>query len=78
MTTEKAKPLTYLEWVALSTLYQHRDRVSSPVRYVGLPATVQALITHEPPLAQWVGKRSDNQIHITVEGIAAWEASREG
>ena len=76
MTTEKVRSLTYLEWVALSTLYQHQDRVSSPVRYVGLPATIRALIAHDPPLAKWVGKPSDNQVHITPEGIAAWELLR--
>jgi len=76
MTTEKVKSLGYLEWVALSTLYQLRERTSSPVRYVGLPATVHSLIEHQPPLVAWVGKRSENQIHITADGIATYEASR--
>ncbi|MBK8024713.1 MAG: hypothetical protein IPK19_25640 [Chloroflexi bacterium] len=75
MTTPQVKPLTYLEWVALIALYQHRDRVSSPLRYIGLPATVDALAAHQPPLVQWVGKRSENQIHITAEGIATCEAT---
>jgi len=74
---EKTKPLTYLEWMALTTLYQHRDRASSPVRYVGLPATITALIQHRPPLAEWVGKQSDNQVHITSAGIATYETSHE-
>lgn len=75
--TENAKSLTYLEHVALNLLYQYRDRVSSPVRYVALPATIDALIRHQPPLAQWVGKRSDNQVHITPAGIAFCEAGYE-
>lgn len=73
----QAKPLTYLEWVALTTLYQHRDRASSPERYVGLATTVEALLKHQPPLAQRVGKNSDNQIHITTAGIALVEQEQK-
>lgn len=66
--------LGYLEWQALVVLYRNRDRASSPVRYVGLDATIKALIKHHPPLAVWVGKPSDHQVHITTEGIALYEA----
>lgn len=72
---ETINRLTYLEWIALRVLYQHRDRPSSPLRYVGLPATVSALIQHQPPLAEWIGKPADQQIHITAAGIATCEAS---
>ncbi len=65
--------LDYLEWQALVILYRNKDRISSPTRYVGLPATVTRLIKHHPPLAEWVGKPSENQIHITTEGIALYE-----
>lgn len=75
--TKDAKPLTYLEHVALKLLYQYRDRASSPVRYVALPATIDALIKRQPPLAQWVGKRSDQQVHITAAGIAFCENGYE-
>jgi hypothetical protein len=71
----KTQRLSYLEWLALNNLYQHRDNVSSPARYVGLDATIQALIKHQPPLAQWVGKPSNHQIHITPEGVAVIEAN---
>lgn len=74
---ETTHPLSYIEWVALSVLYQHRDRPSSPVRYVGLLATVKRLIEHKPPLAAWIGKPADNQIHITTAGIAAYQAAHE-
>jgi hypothetical protein len=70
-------PLSYLEWQALSLLYRYRDRSSSPVRYVGLPATISALAHRHPPLAQWVGKASENQIHITDEGIAYYETDHQ-
>lgn len=66
--------LGYLEWQALVVLYRNRDRVSSPVRYVGLDATIKSLIKHHPPLAAWVGKPSNNQVHITTEGVALCEA----
>lgn len=71
------KKLGYLEWIALSTLYQHRDRVSSPLSYVGLRAPVNALINHEPPLATWVGKNTENQVHITPDGITLYEQDRQ-
>ncbi|MBE2268722.1 MAG: hypothetical protein IAE80_10870 [Anaerolinea sp.] len=74
---ETVKPLTYLEWIALTVLYQHRDRASSPLRYVGLPATVSRLIQRQPPLAQWIGKPNDQQIHITLAGIATYETSSD-
>jgi hypothetical protein len=70
--------LSYLEWIALSTLYKHRDKTSSPVRYIGLLATITHLMNHRPALAQWVGKPSDNQVHITPEGIALYEANTAG
>ncbi len=73
----KTRPFTYLEWLALTNLYQHRDLPSSPVRYVGLIATIKGLLEHKPPLVQWVGKRSDNQIHITDAGIAVFETQSE-
>jgi hypothetical protein len=69
------KSLAYLEWMALSILYKYRDNASSPLKYVGLEATVDALMHHQPPLAQWVGKAAQHQVHITAEGIAHYEAS---
>lgn len=69
------KPLSYLEWQAVATLYKHRDRVSSPVRYVGLSAIITTLMGRHPPLVAWVGKPSQNQVHITDEGIAIYEAN---
>jgi hypothetical protein len=69
------KALDYLGWQALVVLYRHRDRVSSPLRYVGLPNTINTLIKHQPPLAQWVGKPSEKQVHITEAGIALYEVS---
>ncbi|MFN8380246.1 MAG: hypothetical protein U0452_16425 [Anaerolineae bacterium] len=65
--------MSYLEWQALVILYQNRERASSPVRYVGLDSTIKRLIDHRPPLAMWVGKPSQNQVHITNAGIALWE-----
>ena len=66
--------LGYLEWQALVVLYRYRDKVSSPLRYVGFKATITTLLKHHPPLVQWVGKPSENQVHITNEGIALYEA----
>jgi hypothetical protein len=71
---EKAA-LDYLQWQALVILYRNRERASSPVRYVGLATTVTNLIKHHPPLAQWVGSPSNNQVHITPAGIALYESS---
>ncbi len=65
--------LGYLEWQALLILYRNRDRVSSPLRYVGFPSTIASLIKHHPPLAQWVGKPAQQLVHITNEGIAFYE-----
>jgi hypothetical protein len=65
--------LGYLEWQALLILYRNRERVSSPLKYVGLPNTVNGLIQHHPPLAVWVGKSSERQLHITAQGIAFCE-----
>jgi hypothetical protein len=73
MMANELKPLNYLEWVALNTLYRLRERVSSPLSYVGLPSTIKALINHQPPLAAWVGAAANHQVHITVEGIALME-----
>ena len=72
--TEKVH-LDYLEWQALIILYRNKDRVSSPQRYVGLPNTITALIKHQPPLAQWVGKPSAKQVHITDAGISFYEVT---
>ncbi len=66
--------LDYLEWQALVILYRNKERASSPSRYVGLQATVTRLIKHQPPLAAWVGKPSENQLHITTEGISFYES----
>jgi hypothetical protein len=65
--------ISYLEWQALSILYRNRDRSSSPVRYVGLEATIKRLIDRRPPLVAWVGKPAAQQIHITSAGVALWE-----
>ena len=70
---DTTKQLSYLEWLSLSQLYQHRDLASSAARYVGLDATIHALIAHRPPLVAWVGQKSDRQVHITAEGIAFYE-----
>lgn len=67
--------LQYLEWQALVILYRQKDKVSSPLRYVGFKTTIVALMKHHPPLATWVGKSSDNQVHITAAGIALYEGS---
>jgi hypothetical protein len=69
------KSLAYLEWMALSILYKYRDNPSSPLKYVGLAATVEALMHHQPPLAEWVGKPAQHQVHISEAGIAHYEAS---
>ncbi len=66
--------LDYLQWQALVVLYRNRDRVSSPMRYVGLQHTVNGLIKHQPPLVEWVGKPSEHQVHITAQGIALYES----
>ena len=65
--------IDYLEWQALVVLYRNRERTSSPLKYVGLKATIAKLIKHQPPLAAWVGKPSENQVHITTEGISLYE-----
>lgn len=65
--------ISYLEWQALVILYRNRERKSSPVRYVGLDATITRLIKHHPPLAEWVGKPAENQVHITTAGIEVCE-----
>ncbi len=65
--------LPYLEWQALLVLYRHRDRESSPLRHVGFKTNVSALVRHEPPLAEWIGKPTDNQVHITEAGIALYK-----
>ncbi len=64
--------LQHLEWQALLVLYRHKDKVSSPLRYVGFKNTIVALMRHQPPLAEWVGKPSDNQVHITEAGVALY------
>ncbi len=69
--------LKYLGWIALGILYKFRDKPSCPARYVGLDSTINMLIHHHPPLAQWVGKSSENQVHITPEGIALYEATNQ-
>ena len=65
--------LGYLEWQALVVLYRNRERAASPLRYVGLKATIASLIKHQPPLVQWVGKPSENMVHITNEGVVLYE-----
>ncbi len=71
----KSTALNYLEWLALASLYKYRGNLSSPVRYVGLAATVASLINRHPPLAQWVGKPSQNQVRITDDGILLYEGA---
>jgi hypothetical protein len=66
--------LDYLQWQALIVLYRNRERTSSPLRYVGLETAVTGLIKHQPPLAEWVGKHSDHQVHITPAGITLYES----
>ncbi len=64
--------LPHLEWQALLVLYRQRDQVSSPLRSVGFKTTASALTRHEPPLAEWIGKPADNQLHITEAGIVQY------
>ncbi len=66
--------ISYLEWQALVILYRNRERESSPARYIGLDTTIKRLISHQPPLVEWVGKPVQKQVHITSAGIALWEA----
>lgn len=73
MMEAKKDRLNYTEWQALAILYKHREKVSSPGRYVGLKNTITSLTKHQPPLAEWVGKPDKNQVHITDEGIALYE-----
>lgn len=72
---ETIKRLNYPEWIALQLLYQHRERPSSPLRYIGLPATINGLLQRQPPLVQWIGKAADQQLHITPAGITTFEAA---
>lgn len=67
--------LQHLEWQALMVLYRQKDKAFSPLRFVGFKATIIALLRHHPPLAEWVGKPSDNQVHITEAGIALYMGS---
>jgi hypothetical protein len=76
MEAKKEDRLNYSEWQALAILYKHREKESSPLRYVALKPAITALTKHEPPLAQWVGKASNNQVHITDAGIAYYESDR--
>jgi hypothetical protein len=77
MMANERSPLNYLEWVALNTLYRLRERVSSPLSYVGLPSTIKTLINHQPPLAAWVGAATNHQVHITAAGIALMELTHK-
>lgn len=72
---ETIKRLSYPEWIALRLLYQHRVRSSSPLRYIGLPATITALLQRQAALVQWIGKAADQQVHITPAGITVFEAA---
>jgi len=67
--------LQHLEWQALLVLYRQKDRESSPLRHVGYKTTIASLVRHHPPLATWVGKPSDNQVHITEAGIALYQSA---
>ncbi len=67
--------LPHLEWQALLVLYRQKDKVSSPLRSVGFKTTASALTRHEPPLAAWIGKPADNQLHITEAGIKQYAAA---
>jgi hypothetical protein len=67
--------LEYLEWQALLILYRYKERTSSPLHYVGLKTTLEALMRHKPPLAQWVGKPAENQVHISEAGVAFYESA---
>lgn len=64
--------LQHLEWQALLVLFRQKDQESSPLRAVGFRTTITALVRHHPPLAAWVGKPADNQVHITEAGIALY------
>jgi hypothetical protein len=57
-------------------LYRHRDRTSSPLRLVGNKPAVMGLIRHSPPLAAWVGSPTNNEVHITNEGLAYYQTSQ--
>lgn len=65
--------LQHLEWQALMVLYSHREREYSPMRLVGYKPALTGLIRHDPPLARWVGKASEERVHITDAGIARYE-----
>ncbi len=65
--------LAHLEWQALLVLYSHRERESTPLRLVGFKPALSGLIRHDPPLARWVGKASDEKVHITDEGIERYK-----
>lgn len=65
--------LRHLEWQALMILYSHRERESSPMRLVGYKPALTGLMRYDPPLARWVGKASDQLVHITDAGIARYE-----
>jgi hypothetical protein len=67
--------LGHLEWQALLVLYRHRERESSPLRLVGFKAALMGLIRHQPPLAQWIGKPADQQVHITEAGIVFYQGA---
>ncbi len=69
--------LPHLEWQALLVLYRQKDQVSSPLRAVGFKTTASALTRHEPPLAAWIGKPTNNQLHITEAGIAQYMAAEQ-
>jgi len=75
MLMSEAIYLQNLEWQALLVLYRHRERASSPLRFVGFKTTVSSLVRHQPPLAEWVGKPTDNQVHITDAGLALYLSS---
>jgi hypothetical protein len=64
--------LLHLEWQALLILYSHREREYSPMRLVGYKAAISGLMRHDPPLARWVGKASEERVHITDAGIARY------
>ena len=67
--------LPHLEWQALLVLYRQKDKESSLLRSVGFKTTAAALTRHEPPLAEWVGKPSNNELHITEAGIEFYQAA---
>ncbi len=70
--------LPHLEWQALLVLYRQKDKESSQLRSVGFKTTAAALTRHEPPLAEWVGKPSNNELHITEAGIEFYKAAEHG